>query len=213
MRNRIIKESYGRDLVGAGRFESRKNVVAKIMKKYPTPQSLAIGLEKLASKLDGKAKAKVLQLSQAAAGTSAKDYPAFVQKIAGLSKLWKYLATTAAAATLAAGAAWFVKSFMQTGQELDLEVNGPVGPTVQRATNLKDVGLNDRLQRTAQKMFSDVGVKDPAKAAQALRSGVGNVRDTVYGWMGKQTPQQKQMQQRVKDIMNTYDLSGVSQYY
>ena len=118
MKKKIIKESVGRDLVGASKFASKSSVVHKILLKYPTPDKLAVSLKEMGDNTqDPKVKAKCQELATKCADVDVQQYPKFVGKIAGLSKFWSIVGATAGAAGLTAGAAYLVKTMTQAAQD------------------------------------------------------------------------------------------------
>ena len=140
-----LKESIGRNLVGAGKFEGRSKVVHKILLKYPTPNKLAASLNEMASKAtDAKVKAKCLELSKACSQTDIQQYPKFVKKIAGLSKFWSIVGTTAGLAGLTAATTYLVKSMAQAADDNSFKnAKGVVDSTKALASKTGDIIKQD----------------------------------------------------------------------
>lgn len=99
----FLYESVGRDLVGASRFTSRKNVANIILQKYPQPNLLADKLQEMAQDSYGKERQTLLDLSLKCRGLDMKSYPTFAKQISGFSSIWKYIGGAAATAGVAAG--------------------------------------------------------------------------------------------------------------
>ena len=87
----FLCESIGRNLIGASKFTSRKNVASQILNQYPHPDMLASKLQQMGEETFGNERQKLLDLSLKCRGCSGSDYIKFVNNLAGFSALWKYL--------------------------------------------------------------------------------------------------------------------------
>jgi hypothetical protein len=113
-------ESIGRDLIKADSYDPRKDVVAKIIAKYPNGKALSVQLYKLsqAEGIKPKQSATLAKYAAKARSVSNEDYPALVSKLAGISKLWKIIAWSAAGAVAAAGAGYLVYNLLHADAQL-----------------------------------------------------------------------------------------------
>jgi hypothetical protein len=91
------------------------------MAKYPTPQSMSEQLSALAKATQNtpKLSAKYEQLASACSTLNAKQYPAFLKKIVGFSKLWSTTAKVAGGAVAVAGAAYLTKLAVNAYNDAD----------------------------------------------------------------------------------------------
>lgn len=186
MKKKLIKESVGRDLVGASKFASKSSVVHQILLKYPTPDKLAVSLKEMAANSqDAKVKAKCEELATKCASVDVQQYPKFVGKIAGLSRFWTIAGATVGAAGLTAATTYLVRTMSQAAQD-DSFKNAKGFKDSTKALMSKTGNLMGQDYNNIKKSFND-------KKDESIQS----IRD----WAGKQL-EKSQSGQDIKHELN-----------
>lgn len=85
----FLNESFGRELIGASAFDSKRKVYNNIISKFPDPKSLSKHLQLMANnETDPNDKQDLINLSSECFKLNKKQYPSFVKKICGNNKIW-----------------------------------------------------------------------------------------------------------------------------
>ena len=192
----FLQESIGRDLVGASRFASRKSVTASIIQQYPDPQALADKLQQMAEQSYGKEKETILNLSLQCRGLDQSQYPKFVNKISGFSKIWKYIGIGAATAGAVAAANYAINKgdeYLQNTDSKNVSLKGALKHIGKSAVN----DANNLAKSTAtaigkvpgaqylKKIPGAQSVNNYMKSGQAVSRAIGSSRNAVNNAVNK----------------------------
>lgn len=182
---KIVKESIGRDLVGASAYSSRSKVVHNILLKYPTPDKLSGALAQMAKDTTNqKVAKKCLELSEKCKTTDIQQYPGLVKDITGLSKFWSLAAKTIGIATAAAGTTYLVRSALQAADD----------PSVKNATNFGDKA------KALMSKTGDVIGQDYQNVKNNIGAFKDNVVQKIRDWSGDQLSKSAAGQKTQSDI-------------
>jgi len=186
----FLYESVARRLVSASNFSSRRSVVQQILQKFPTPHKLADELEYCSKFVRGQEQQDFLDTALTCRGVDPVEYPAFVKKIVGVSKIWKMLAVAAGTTAAVVGAKYLVNDYINNTDKSKNWEDRAQQTTANTLKDLHGVGQKVASQQVINPAYKVVRntvpvtwlrnkLSDPAQSAEQMRTGLYNVSNGI----------------------------------